>query len=107
MNLRKGLSQRAIESVAGTHFPIRRVIFVESRAARIRPNVCSGWLEQGQRELDGSVRLKTIHAKETGELVGIVGNERPEFPPVVLAASSSMNGFRYGVYSTFRHSARM
>lgn len=107
MNLRKGLSQRAIESIAGTRFPIRRVIFVESRVAHIRPHDCSGWFEQGQRELDGSVRLKTIHAKETGELVGIVGNERPEFMPAVFAAPSSMNGFRYEVCSTFRHSARM
>ena len=84
-NLRKGLSQRAIESIAGTRFPIRRAIFVESREAHIRPDDCSGWFEQAQRELDGSVRLKTIHAKETGELVGIVGNESPEFPPVVFA----------------------
>ncbi len=84
-NLCEGLSQCAVESIAGPHFPIRRVIRVERRMSHIRPDDFPGWLEQCQRELDFSVRLKTIHAKETGELVGIVGNERPEFTSAVFA----------------------
>ena len=62
-NLRDGLTQRAVEAIAGMHVAIGCVILVERGMPDIGSDDLTRGLEQGEREMDLTSGRITIHAE--------------------------------------------